>query len=159
MAKRRPKTKHSRSNRTVDVTTRQVSGDSIKANHLQRLFNFVGTNPVLVCILLSFIVALVFLPVLGNGFVQWDDDITLYKNPHVQGLDSQRLQWMFTDVSYTMRYKPLAWVSLALIHAISELKPFSYHLLSLLFHCANTALIFLIFHKLLRRSKDAETSS
>lgn len=117
------------------------------------------TNLIGVCVVLSLIVALVFLPVLGNGFVMWDDDITLNKNPHVQGLDIQRLSWMFTDVSSTMRYKPLAWLSLAVIHAVSGLTPFSYHLVSLLFHCGNTVLIFLVFRKVMEMKKSTGIGS
>ncbi len=126
----------------------------------KRLFHFSREiSPILVCLALGLVVALVFLPVLGNGFVQWDDDITIYRNPHVQGLDLPRLHWMFTDASYSMRYKPLSWLSLAVIHAISGLKPFSYHLLGLFFHCANTALVFLVFRKLMRMKGRAEIGS
>ena len=116
-------------------------------------------NLILVCVGLGLVVALVFLPVLGNGFVKWDDDITVYRNPHVQGLGVQQLHWMFTDVSYTMRYKPLSWLSIALIYAASGLEPFSYHLVSLLFHCGNTVLLFLVFRKLMGMKKDAESLS
>ncbi len=157
MAKRRPKTKKSKLGRAVEVTKRPISEDSARPNTLKPLFNFSRPmNLILVCVLLGLVVALVFLPVLGNGFVQWDDDITLHRNPHVQGLDIQRLHWMFTDVSYSMRYKPLSWLSIAVIHAVSGLKPFSYHLVSLLFHCGNAALVFWVLRKLMEMKKGAE---
>ncbi|HJX62569.1 MAG TPA: tetratricopeptide repeat protein [Polyangia bacterium] len=90
----------------------------------------------------------VFWRVLGNGFVQWDDDIMVYKNPHIQGLDAERLLWMFTDVAYSMRYKPLTWLTYAVIHSLHGFAPFAFHLVAVLFHCANTILIFAVLKQL-----------
>ena len=160
MAKRRRKTRNPKLDRAVDVTTRPIPENFAPPNALKRLFNLSRqTNLIPVCVFLGLVVALVFLPVLGNGFVQWDDDITVYRNPHVQGLDIQRLHWMFTDVSYTMRYKPLSWLSIAVIHKVSGLKPFNYHLVSLLFHCGNAVLVFLVFRKLMGMKKEAAIGS
>jgi len=93
--------------------------------------------------LLATVVLAVFWRVLGNGFVQWDDDIMVYENPHIQGLDMARLRWMFTDVAYSMRYKPLTWLSYAVIYSLGGFNPFGFHLVGVLFHCANAILLFL----------------
>src|SRR6476619_1355179 len=128
MAKRKRKTTRPEADVIRARTGRPVSED----NQLQPVFKrwFDVSKPknlILLCLLLGLVVGLVYLPVLGNDFVKWDDDITLYKNPNVQGLGIDHLSWMFTDVS-TMRYKPLAWLSLGLIHAVGGLTPFAYHL-------------------------------
>ena len=98
--------------------------------------------------LLATVTMAVFWRVLGNGFVQWDDDIMVYQNPHIQGLDAQRLLWMFTDVAYSMRYKPLTWLSYALIYSLRGFDPFAFHLVGVLLHCANTILVFVVLRQL-----------
>jgi len=91
----------------------------------------------------------VFSRVLFADFVQWDDDISVYQNSHIQGLDWARLCWMFGDTSYALRYKPLTWLTYALIYQVGGLKPFGYHLANLLLHCGNTVLVFLVIRRLL----------
>ena len=98
--------------------------------------------------LISFVLFLatfgVFSRVLLGEFVQWDDGISVYQNPHIQALDWARLRWMFTDASYAMRYKPLTWLAYALIYQLGGLKPFGYHLANLLIHGCNTVLGFMV---------------
>ena len=91
----------------------------------------------------------VFSRVLLADFVQWDDGISVYQNPHIQGLDWARLRWMFSDASYAMRYKPLTWLAYALIYQLGGLKPFGYHLANLLLHGGNTVLVFGVIRQLL----------
>ena len=91
----------------------------------------------------------VFSRVLLGDFVQWDDNISVYENPHILGLDWARLRWMFSDASYAMRYKPLTWLAYALIYQVDGLKPFGYHLANLLLHCLNAVLVFAVIRRLL----------
>lgn len=98
----------------------------------------------------------VFSRVLLADFVQWDDDISVYQNPHIQGLDWARLCWMFSDASYAMRYKPLTWLSYALIHQVGGLNPFGYHLANLLLHCFNAVLVFVVIRRLLAAGTPAQ---
>ena len=91
----------------------------------------------------------VFSRVLVADFVQWDDGISVYQNPHIQGLDWARLRWMFSDASYAMRYKPLTWLAYALVFQVGGLKPFGYHLVNLLIHCLNAVLVFGVVRRLL----------
>jgi protein O-mannosyl-transferase len=97
----------------------------------------------------------VFSRVLGADFVQWDDDISVAQNPHVQGLDGGRLLWMFSDASYAMRYKPLTWLAYALVHQCCGLSPLAYHLVNLGFHSLNAVLVFVIIRALLVLSSTA----
>ena len=152
MAKRKPKAKKQTTDRAIDVSTKSAPADSAVTATPERLLNLSPeVTRILICVALALVVGLFFSPVLGNEIVRWDDDITLYRNPNVQGLDLQRLHWMFTDVRYSMRYKPLSWLSIALIHSISGLKAFAYHFVSLLFHAVNAALVFLLFRKMMER--------
>jgi tetratricopeptide (TPR) repeat protein len=112
--------------------------------------------------LISFVLFLatfgVFSRVVLADFVQWDDGISVYQNPHIQGLDWARLHWMFGDASYAMRYKPLTWLAYALIYQLGGLKPVGYHLANLLIHCGNTVLLFGVIRRLLAASNPDENA-
>jgi protein O-mannosyl-transferase len=96
----------------------------------------------LIALLLFGATFVVFSRLLVADFAGVDDEQSIYRNPHVQGLDRERLQWMLTDASYAVRYKPLTWLSYGLIYEVNGLNPFGYHLVSLLLHCANAVLMF-----------------
>ena len=58
-----------------------------------------------------------FAPALGAGFLDFDDDRGITGNPSFRGLDAEHLEWMFTT-SWMGPYQPLAWLSLAVDHAV-----------------------------------------
>jgi len=109
--------------------------------------------------LLIALTSMVYWRCLGSDFVAWDDDINVFRNPHIQELNSQTLLWMFTDTATALRYKPLSWLVWALICACAGLEPFLFHVVNLLLHIANTALAFLVVEKLVFRTKPGESSS
>ena len=98
---------------------------------------------------LLLLTAFVYWPALENDFVYWDDDVEIYSNPHLKGVTPQTLHWMFLETGYVVRYQPLTWLTWEIIYELFGLKAIGYHLASLLFHCANTALVFLLIRKLL----------
>jgi tetratricopeptide (TPR) repeat protein len=113
----------------------------------------------LIAVLLFGATFAVFSRLLAADFAGIDDEQSIYRNPHVQGLDWERVQWMFTDASYAMRYKPLTWLSYSLIYKFYGLNPFGYHLVSLLLHCANAVLMFGVIWQLIglrRAPKEGE---
>ena len=83
----------------------------------------------------------VFLPILGNGFVNWDDQANLLDNPHYRGLGWSHLRWMFTT-AHLGHYIPVTWLTLALDYTAWGLNPVGYHLTSALFHAANALLVY-----------------
>ena len=85
-----------------------------------------------------------FLPMLTNGFTNWDDDIYVTRNPLLKGPDWNAI---FTQGSAS-NYHPLTMLSLAFNYAISGLDPFSYHFTNWLLHILNTALVFLFIYKI-----------
>jgi len=92
--------------------------------------------------------ALVYLPALQNGFVNWDDPENITENWAYRGLGATQLRWMFTTF-HMGHYQPLAWLTLGADFVIWKLNPFGYHLTSLLFHLANVLLFYVVAARLL----------
>ena len=82
-----------------------------------------------------------FLPVLHNGFVDWDDPKMLTSNPDYRGLGWSQLRWMFTTF-HMGHYQPLTWLTYGLDYVLWGMEPFGYHLTSLVVHAANGVLFF-----------------
>jgi len=97
----------------------------------------------LIVAILLIVTALVYWRSLGGEFLTWDDNINVSKNPHIQGLDAERITWMFTDTQVALRYKPLSWLAWAIVFEFGGLNPFGFHLANLVLHCLNTVLLFL----------------
>ncbi len=83
----------------------------------------------------------VFLPVLGNDFVNWDDDVNFLDNPHFRGLGADNLEWMATTF-HMGHYHPLTWLTLGLDYTIWGLNPAGYHLTNLALHALASVLAY-----------------
>lgn len=94
---------------------------------------------------------LAFLPALSNGFVSWDDAKNFLDNPHYRGLGPTQLGWMWTTF-HLGHYVPLSWMTLGLDYTLWGMNPAGYHLTSLLLHCVDAVLVFLLARRLLVRS-------
>jgi protein O-mannosyl-transferase len=105
---------------------------------------------VLVPVALGVLTAVAFLPVLGNGFVDWDDTRNLVANPNYRGLGWTQLQWMATE-SHQGHFVPLAWFTLALDYLVWGMNPTGYHLTSLAIHATGTAILYLVARMLIAR--------
>ena len=53
-------------------------------------------------------VFLVFGRVTQADFVKWDDDINIYRNPHIGGLEASRLKWMLDALKARIAVPPIA---------------------------------------------------
>jgi len=85
---------------------------------------------------------MVYWPVLHHDFVILDDQAYITDNPHVQsGLTAAGLAWAF-QIGYAAYWHPLTWISHMLDCQLYGLHPAGHHLTSLLFHIANTLLLF-----------------
>lgn len=98
---------------------------------------------------LALVTFLVFLPVLWNGFVEWDDQITFYQNEHYRGLGWAQIRWMFSNVLMG-HYIPLTWLTLGLDYVNWGMNPAGYHLTSLLLYAANAAAFYFVALRLLQ---------
>jgi tetratricopeptide (TPR) repeat protein len=93
---------------------------------------------------------IVFLPALGNDFVDWDDEINLTANPHYRGLGWTQLRWMATSSHVLGHWIPLTWLSFGIDYVLWGMNPVGYHLTNMLLHAANAALFTLLSFRLLR---------
>jgi tetratricopeptide (TPR) repeat protein len=114
------------------------------ANPKQRLFLFL-------CAGLVIITLAVYWPVRNHEFISFDDDEYVTDNTVVQsGLSRQNVKWAFTTVRSSY-WHPLTWLSLMLDCQIFGVKPGPMHLVNVVFHVANTLLLFIIFNRMTKR--------
>ncbi len=104
----------------------------------------------LVGLLLGLTTLVVYWPVLRHGFVNYDDTDYVTANPYVQaGLSTQGLAWVWHS-EVARNWHPLTMLSHMLDCQIYGLRPWGHHLTSLLFHIANTVLLFLLLWQMTR---------
>jgi len=108
-------------------------------------------------VLIAAVTATSFLPVLGDGFVSWDDPKNFVDNPHYRGLGPAQLRWMFTTL-HMGHYIPLTWVTLGLDYLLWGMNPAGYHLTNLLLHTATALSLYLLALRLLRLALPAGTA-
>ncbi|MBM4251285.1 MAG: tetratricopeptide repeat protein [Deltaproteobacteria bacterium] len=81
-----------------------------------------------------------FWPVLGNGFVNWDDPYNFINNYFFRGLNQEHLVWALSTRHLGV-YQPIAWLMLELEYVMFGLKAEAFHLVSLVIHGTNTLLL------------------
>jgi tetratricopeptide (TPR) repeat protein len=99
--------------------------------------------------IVALLTLLLFLPALGNDFVNWDDERNFVLNPNYRGLGWTEIEWMWTS-HLLGRYVPITWMTLGLDYTIWGMNPFGYHLTSVLFHTVNAMLFYFLALALLR---------
>ena len=106
------------------------------------------SRPRFIALLLALVTLAVYLPVTRHDFVNCDDDVYITGNPMVQaGLTWAGIKWAFTT-SYAANWHPLTWLSHMADCQFFGLNAGAHHFVNLLFHAANTALLFLLFWRL-----------
>jgi len=101
-----------------------------------------------VCLLLTLVTLLVYLPVLHNGFVNYDDPDYIVNNPHVNaGLTWSGIAWAFQSTANS-NWHPLTWISLMADCQLFGPNPAVTHLVNVLLHAANTSLLFFLLNRL-----------
>jgi tetratricopeptide (TPR) repeat protein len=83
--------------------------------------------------------AIIYLPTLNAGFVNWDDPDYIYNNSIIKDLGNITA---FFTVPIQGNYHPLTMISLALNYTLSGYDAWSYHLFNLLFHLINCILVY-----------------
>jgi protein O-mannosyl-transferase len=91
-----------------------------------------------------------FSPVLGNGFVDWDDPQWILENHAFRGLGWEQIQFAFTTFKGGV-YQPLGWLVQSFTYEFYGLDPRGYHLVCLLLHVVNVVLLHLLCVWLLAR--------
>jgi Flp pilus assembly protein TadD len=120
------------------------NGDAI----LKSRFFSLLSNPVFLGLILAATTLIVFWPATRCDFLNFDDPDYFTANPHVlSGLTADNFTWAFTT-GHASNWHPLTWLSLMLDVELFGKTPFGPHLVNLLFHAVNTALLFLLLRKL-----------
>lgn len=93
----------------------------------------------------------VFAQVADFDFVNFDDDVYITNNPQVRaGLSWQGLQWALTS-GHAANWHPLTWLSHMLDSELFGMAPGPHHLVNLLFHIANTLMLFWLLARMTGR--------
>jgi protein O-mannosyl-transferase len=90
-------------------------------------------------------------PTIQCEFVLYDDPEFLTENPHVQGgLNWEGVKWAFRNTEQAAYWAPLMWLSHMLAWQLFGMNAWGHHLINVLLHAVNTALVFLVFRRLTR---------
>jgi tetratricopeptide (TPR) repeat protein len=90
----------------------------------------------------------VFLQARNFDFVNFDDNKYVYENPEVlNGLTIDGIIWAFTT-NVMANWHPLTWLSLMLDCQMFGKNPGDMHIVNVLFHLANTLLLFAVLRKM-----------
>lgn len=104
---------------------------------------------ILICLLLIVATGSVYWQVKDHGFVNYDDPEYVVDNPHVNtGLSADNALWAFTSAGYAANWHPLTWLSHMLDVQLFGLDAGRHHLMNVLFHLANTALLLLLLYRM-----------
>ncbi len=102
----------------------------------------------IVPVALVVLVAIVFMPALDAGFVDWDDDDLLFYNTRYRTFSADSLRWMFTT-SFAGHFQPLTWLSYSLDWALWKRELFGYHLTSVVLHALTAVGFYFLSRRLL----------
>jgi hypothetical protein len=97
-----------------------------------------------VAVALALAVVLAYVPAFDGQFLEWDDDVYVTANPHIQGgLSAATVRAVFTT-GHTGNWIPLTWLSHALDLELYGLHPRGHHATAVALHAANTVLLFVV---------------
>ncbi|CAG0994598.1 hypothetical protein MTYP_02472 [Methylophilaceae bacterium] len=113
---------------------------------------------ILIGLIPALLTFLVYLPSLGNGFVNWDDPTYVFENAYIRSLSPEFFKFAFTSF-YFSNWHPLTLISYAFDYALWKDSPFGYHLVNNIFHSINTGLVFLLTLKVACRTKASAFTS
>jgi tetratricopeptide (TPR) repeat protein len=104
-----------------------------------------------ICLALMLITTAVFYQVCTYDFVNYDDPVYIYENPNIQaGITPKAIKWAFTTGSLANWY-PLTRLSHMLDWQLFGPKAGGHHLTNLIFHIANTLLLFIVLKQMTHR--------
>jgi tetratricopeptide (TPR) repeat protein len=98
----------------------------------------------LICAALTVLTCLLYSPVRGHPFVNYDDDSYVTDNSHVQsGLSGETISWAITSTEHD-NWHPVTWLSHAFDCDLFGVHPGAMHVVNVLIHALNVVLIFLL---------------
>jgi tetratricopeptide (TPR) repeat protein len=106
-------------------------------------------------LLLALATLVIYLPVTQHDFLSYDDDDYVTNNRVVQdGLTLAGIRWAFTTF-HAANWHPLTWLSHMTDCELFQLNPGAHHFVNVLFHAANTALLFGLLWRLTGKIRPA----
>lgn len=101
-------------------------------------------------VLIIIVTIIVYWQVTGHDFISFDDGEYVNQNPYVQmGFTCDSIKWAFSiDRSRGTYWHPLTWISHMLDFEISGLNSGFHHFMNVIFHIANSFLLFLVLRKM-----------
>ncbi|MCG6552072.1 MAG: tetratricopeptide repeat protein [Candidatus Magnetominusculus sp. LBB02] len=110
------------------------------------IMNYKRSHIILICLLLAALSCLVYLPVLNNGFVSYDDGVEVLENYHVmEGLTWKGIAWAFTH-TYDSNWIPLTWASYMLDVELYGTNAAGAHMTSVIIHTFSVVMLFLFLY-------------
>ena len=101
-----------------------------------------------ICLVLTLAATVVFWQVYTCNFISFDDPTYIYKNLNIQaGITLKAIKWAFT-AGHTGNWHPLTWLSHMLDWQLFGPNPAGHHLVSLIFHIANTLFLFVVLKQM-----------
>jgi protein O-mannosyl-transferase len=114
-------------------------------------FQRFNVSTITVCLLLAALTLLCYWPVLSHQFVCLDDEHYLFDSGYVaKGLTWSGVVWSL-QTGYFCNWHPLTWLSYMLDAQIYGMSPGGFHLTNLLFHIANSVLLFFFLKSMTQR--------
>jgi tetratricopeptide (TPR) repeat protein len=105
----------------------------------------------LIAVLLVLVTIALYWPAMRCDFINYDDPDYVTANPHIQGrLNWEGVRWAFSNTEQASYWAPLMWLSHMLACQFFGLNAWGHHLINVLLHAANTALVFLVFQRMTR---------
>ena len=102
-------------------------------------------------LLLALATIALYWPAMRCDFINCDDPDYVTGNPHVWGgLTWEGVKWAFGNTEQAAYWAPFLWLSHLLACQCFGLNPWGHHLINVLLHAANTALVFLVFQRMTR---------
>ena len=103
-----------------------------------------------ICLALTLATAAVYCQVGSYEFVNYDDPPYVYENSNIQaGITLKAVEWTFTS-GYAANWHPLTWISHILDWQLYGSNAGGHHITNLIFHIANTLLLFLVLKRMTR---------
>ena len=106
-----------------------------------------GWRVLVVCLVLGLGTVALYSPAFGFNFVNYDDELYVNGNIHINKGLSGVLEWAFS-AGYGNVWQPLTWLSHALDCQIYGLKPGGHHVTNIILHALNAVLVFLVLRQL-----------
>ncbi len=106
----------------------------------------------LICLVLTAAAITAFWQLNHCDFINYDDTTYVTENIHIRnGVTAEAIRWACTAF-YAANWHPLTWMSHMLDVQLFGLNPRWHHLTNLLFHIANTLLLFFVFHRMTKET-------